>query len=179
MIKKEYVKFSRAIVKLMIVAFLMSFILPISAQTHYAKLPDFTFYRFDKTAFTKKQMSPGKISLFFFFDATCVHCEKSMQLLSSRQKDLQQLSIYLVSMDTKSAMEGFMKKFGKEMYGKNNVVPLMDLNYSVFPKFQPRYYPSIFLYSSKNELLYEEEGEIDKEAVFKAIKKIKKRESQR
>ena len=47
----------------------------VAAQVPAATVPDFTFYKFNKTAFANKDLSAGKILFFVFFDTECDHCQ--------------------------------------------------------------------------------------------------------
>ena len=42
------------------------------AQVPAATIPDFTFYRLDKSAFTTKDIEKGKLLFFVFFDSEIV-----------------------------------------------------------------------------------------------------------
>jgi hypothetical protein len=51
-----------------------------------------------------------------------------------------------------------MAKYGNNLYGSRNVTVLQDLKNEFLPKFRPRKYPSMYLYSSaKKLLLYDDE----------------------
>lgn len=134
-------------------------------------MPDFQFYKADGAIFNKAQIVPGRKSLVVFFDATCSHCQKTMLQLSKRQPELEQLNIYLVSLDQHITMNYFMSQYGKNLVGKKNVLLLEDRDHIFIPLFKPSKYPSLFLYSPKNQLSYYTSGDEKLPKLFEAIKK--------
>lgn len=128
------------------------------AQTPVATIPDFTFYKLDKTAFTNKNIVPGKQSLIIFFDATCDHCQHAMEKYNQHYKELNKTPIYLVTLDNAASIKYFMTKYANNLYGSKNVTILQDLKNEFIPKFGARRYPSMFLFSpQKKLLLYDDE----------------------
>ncbi|QNK61835.1 redoxin domain-containing protein [Pedobacter sp. PAMC26386] len=150
---------------------LIFFFIEASAQTPAATIPAFQFYKADGKAFTKTQIIPDHKSLFVFFDATCVHCQKTMLELSKKYEEIKKLNIYLVSLDQHITMNDFMSKYGKNLIGKKNVLLLEDRDHVFIPLFQPKKYPSLFLYSPKNALEFYTSGDQELPKLFDAIKK--------
>lgn len=128
------------------------------AQHPAATIPDFTFYKLDKTVFTNKNIQPGKLSLLVFFDATCDHCQHAMQIYNQHYKELSKTAIYLITLDNRAAINYFMTKYANNLYSSKNVTILQDLRNEFITKFGARKYPSMFLYSpSKKLLIYDDE----------------------
>lgn len=126
-------------------------------------IPEFTFYKLTGEPFTQKQLKKeGKI-LFLFFDATCTHCQYEMQQIGTHYKYFQNTSFYIVSMDRKQQIENFMRTYGKELNGKNNVTVLMDTNRQFIQRFLPSQFPAVYIYNSNQQLLkyWDTVGNID------------------
>lgn len=158
--------------KLYLFGFLMAFLsFTASAQMPATDIPNFQFYKADGKTFTKSQIVPAHKSLFVFFDATCVHCQKTMIELSRKYEDLKKLNIYLVSLDQHITMNDFMSKYGKNLVGKKNVLLLEDRDHVFIPLFQPAKYPSLFLYSPKHALTFKTSGDTELPKLFAAIAK--------
>ncbi|KIO76327.1 hypothetical protein TH53_15330 [Pedobacter lusitanus] len=147
------------------------FFIQVSAQAPAATVPEFQFYKADGKTFTKTQIIPAHKSLFVFFDATCSHCQKTMLELSKRYEEVKKLNIYLVSLDQHITMNDFMSKYGKNLIGKKNVLLLEDRDHVFIPLFKPTKYPSLFLYSPKNTLVFNTSGDKELPKLFEAISK--------
>lgn len=127
-------------------------------QRPAATIPDFTFYKLDKTAFTNKNIQPGKLSLLVFFDAACDHCQHAMETYNQHYRELDKTAVYLVTLDNQATINYFMTKYANKLYGSKNVTILQDLRNEFITKFGARKYPSMFLYSPRKKLLiYDDE----------------------
>lgn len=144
---------------------------PVLAQVPAARIPDFSFYKLDRTAFTNKNLEPGKLLFFVFFDAGCEHCQHAMQYLNQHHAEFKKTAIYLITLDSLKAITRFMATYGNNLKSKKNVTILQDPNYEFMLKFKPRKYPSIFLYSAKKELIMYDDNE---QNLFKFSQEINK-----
>ena len=145
-----------------------------SAQTPSPTIPDFTFYKFDKTPFTNKNVTKGKEVLFIFFDVTCDHCQHTLGTLSKRIKECSKIAIYLISLEDKKAVDNFFKLYAKNLPGLKNVTLLQDSKNQFITQFGPRKYPSVFLYSAQKKLLLYDDEDQYLEKFFKLINPSKK-----
>lgn len=158
--------------KTYLIGFLLAFtFFSASAQTPATTIPEFQLYKADGLAFNRNQITPGKKTLIMFFDATCSHCQKTMQQLSAKYADLTKINIYLVSLDKHITMNYFMSQYGKNLIGKKNVLLLEDRDHIFIPLFLPSKYPALYLYSPKNQLVFNTSGDENLQKLFEAIKK--------
>lgn len=128
------------------------------AQHPAAIVPDFDFYRLDNRTFTKKDLDPSKMLLFVFFDVTCDHCHRAIQQFNNRHTELKKAAVYLISLDAKQTIINYLNSNGKNLIAMKNVTILQDLKNEFISRFQPRKYPSIFLYSPQQKLImYDDE----------------------
>jgi len=145
-----------------------------SAQTPAQTIPAFTFYKLDKTPFTNKNLTTGKEVLFIFFDVTCDHCQHTISTLSKRISECSKISIYLISLEDKTAITNIFNQYGKNLPTQKNVTILKDSKNQFITQFGPRKYPSVFLYSAQKKLrLYDDEDQY-LEKFFKIISPDKK-----
>jgi peroxiredoxin len=145
-----------------------------NAQTPAQTIPAFTFYKFDKTPFTNKNLTAGKDILFVFFDVTCDHCQHTISTLSKRISECSKISIYLVSLEDKTAITNFFNQYGKNLPAQKNVTILQDTKNQFITQFSPRKYPSVFLYSAQKKLLLYDDEDQYLEKFFKLIDPSKK-----
>ena len=129
------------------------------AQTAPAILPDFTFYKLDNSPFTNKNLATGKKLFFVFFDTGCDHCQRTITYFNQHEKDLGNAAVYLISMDNIIKINEFMNKYAKDLEVKKNVTVLQDMKYEFIRKFNPKKYPSMFLYASDKRLLLYDDDE--------------------
>lgn len=145
-----------------------------SAQTPAQTIPEFTFYKLNKTPFTNKNVTSGKEVLFIFFDVTCDHCQHTISTLSKRISECSKISICLVSLEDKTAITNFFNQYGKNLPGQKNITILQDAKNQFITQFGPRKYPSVFLYSSQKKLLLYDDEDMYLEKFFKIINPPKK-----
>lgn len=119
-------------------------------------VPDFLFYKQDKTAFTNKNVAQNKPLFFFFFDTDCDHCQLAMSNLNQHYQDYKNAAIYLISLDDWGKINAFMDKYAPNLKGKPNVTLLQDAKNEFIDKFKPIKYPSMFLYSENKLIDYED-----------------------
>ncbi|MEJ7685287.1 MAG: redoxin domain-containing protein [Segetibacter sp.] len=122
------------------------------AQQPVATVPDFDFYKLDNRSFTKKDLDPSKMLLFVFFDVTCDHCHRAIQQFNNRHIELEKAAVYLISLDAKQTIINFLNTNAKNLTTMKNVTILQDLKNEFITRFQPRKYPSIFLYSPQEKI---------------------------
>jgi peroxiredoxin len=144
------------------------------AQTPAQTIPEFTFYKLDKTQFTNKNITNGKEVLFIFFDVTCDHCQHTIGTLSKRINECQKIAIYLISLEDKTAITNFFNQYGKNLPAQKNVTILQDSKNQFITQFGPRKYPSVFLYSAQKKLLLYDDEDQYLEKFFKIITPSKK-----
>jgi thiol-disulfide isomerase/thioredoxin len=143
----------------------------VSAQKPAEILPDFTFFKLtDNKPFTEKDLPKGKMLFFIFFDPECGHCQHSIQYIGKQYQHFKKAAVYLVTLENPDKVKYFMDTYGRNLKNQPNLMILRDLNQQFLPRFKPRKYPSMFLYSPQKKLIdyQDEQAAIDK--FFKQIK---------
>ncbi len=133
-------------------------------------IPDFTFQTLEGKLFTKKDLASDKKTVFILFDVTCEHCQHEMEAIGKRYSSFRKVALYLVSMDTRPAIEKFMATYGKELYRKSNVTVLQDFKPEFIQKFSPDKYPAIYVYSKTGSLIQFFSGQKDVKDIEKVVK---------
>jgi peroxiredoxin len=140
-----------------------------SAQIPAKTIPSFTFKKSDKTEFTNKNLQAGKFQFFVFFDTQCDHCQHAIQYIDQNYSKFNKTAIYLITLESAAKVNPFINKYGTSLKGKKNVILLQDSKNQFIQKFGPRKYPSLFLYSAKNEFIMYDD---DEKNLVKFIKQI-------
>ncbi|HEY1007724.1 MAG TPA: redoxin domain-containing protein [Sphingobacteriaceae bacterium] len=125
------------------------------------QLPAFRFFRLDSKAFTNQDIQKGRTSVFILFDSGCDHCQKEIPKIGKQFDQLAGCSFYFVSFNESDQISAFMRTYGKDFYGKNNVVVLRDRNREFLPTFFPERFPAVFMYTSAGALTYYRSGNQD------------------
>jgi hypothetical protein len=141
----------------------------VSAQSPAQTIPDFKFFRFDKTPFSQHDLPRAKPCFFVFFDSECEHCQRAVKYLDAHYKVFSKCSVYLISLDDQNKMTRFMNTFGPHLKGQPNVLLLQDRLYQFIPNFKPVKYPSMFLYSAERKLIDYEDND---ETVFRFVNEV-------
>ncbi len=134
------------------------------AQVPAKKIPPFSFYQLNNTVFANSNLPIGKKILFVFFDTGCEHCQRSVARYNMHMSELRNAAVYFVTLDVKAKIDPFMEKYGSNIRKEKNVLILQDRQFQFITRFQPKKYPSMFLYSAKQQLLFysDEETGVDK-----------------
>lgn len=141
----------------------------LSAQVPAERVPAFKFFKFNKTAFTDKDLPENKLLFFIFFDPTCEHCKMAIQKINKYYSECKQTAIFLIAIESEESIRSFLNSYGPNLINKKNVLILRDPQNEFIGKFKPRKYPSIFLYSKKRKLLLYEDNEEKMYEFFKLI----------
>jgi peroxiredoxin len=155
--------------------FILFLYLPVCcwAQTPAAKVPAFTFFRANNTAFTEKNLAANKVLFFVFFDVSCDHCQHAITEINKNINELKRTALYLITLDGSDKTDSFLARYGKSLRTNPSVIVLQDKNNEFIKKFGPRKYPSLFIYSPKREfILYDDDEKVLPE-FFKKIKECK------
>jgi thiol-disulfide isomerase/thioredoxin len=136
------------------------------------EVPDFSLRRMDNGAsFTKANMTPGKKSLFIFFDPGCGHCQDAMKEYEANNGKLNEVGIYLVTRENKEVAGQFLSTYAPTIKRKKNMVLLQDRNNNFIAKFLPKKFPSMFLFGKNNQLILYSDELKDIPAILESIAK--------
>jgi peroxiredoxin len=78
------------------------------------------------TEVTRKNVTPGKKTLFVFFDTECPHCRVAITEYNAQNKELNNLNVFLITRDLKTVVDPFLKQCGDKLIIKKNVTVLAD-----------------------------------------------------
>lgn len=125
------------------------------------QLPAFKFFRLDSGPFTNQDLQKGRTSVFVLFDSGCEHCQKEIPKMGKAFDQFTGCSFYFVSFNETDQISAFMRTYGKDFYGKKNVVILKDKNREFLPTFFPERFPAVFMYTAAGNLVYYRSGNQD------------------
>lgn len=155
----------------LVIIFLISFsmLAQIPGQPPAQTIPKFKFFRLNNASFTNKDLPQNKMVFFLFFDSDCDHCQNAIQNIGKQYQAFKKTSIFLITLDDLNKINHFMETYGSKLKGQKNVTILQDKLQQFISQFNPRKYPSMFLYSYKNKLI---EYEDNPESVFRLVNAI-------
>jgi peroxiredoxin len=142
----------------------------IIAQTPAATIPEFTFLKMNKSPFTKLNLESGKMLFFVFFDSDCDHCHHALQYINQHYLEFSKAAIYLITLDDHKKASSLLTRYAPKLLNNKNVTLLQDNRNEFINKFKPKKYPSLFLYSSKRQLVMYDD---DEQNLYKFSKQIK------
>ena len=152
---------------------LLFLVLCASGRGLYAQvqtIPDFTFKKMaDGVDFTRRDIPSGKKTLFLFFDVTCPHCQRTVTEFNRRQKELTGVSIIMVTMDRREAVQAFREKYGKDLFQLKNTTLLFDGQRQFIARFLPRMFPAMYLFNKQGGLLLYTNEEKDVDQVIRMM----------
>ena len=142
-----------------------------SVFSQVRSLPEFRFFRMDNGAeVTHKNVTPGKKTLFVFFDTECPHCRVAITEYNHNQATLNDINVFLITRDQKSVVNTFLKEVGSKLIAKKNVTVLSDNQNQFIVKFLPKKFPSMFLFAANRQLLIYTDEEKDIPVILEKIK---------
>jgi len=143
--------------------------LTVSAQSPAATIPDFTFFTLNQNPVTPKNLEPGKMAFFVFFDSDCEHCQHAILSINNHYQEFKKTNIYLITLDDRGKINHFIAEYASTLSSKKNVMILQDLKNDFLTKFKPRKYPSMFLFSPVGRLICYEDNEQNILSILKRI----------
>ena len=153
-----------------IFSFLLVFVTA-SAFTQVRSLPEFRFFRMDNGAeVTHRNVTPGKKTLFVFFDTECPHCRVAITEYNHQQAKLNDINVFLITRDQKNVVNAFLKEVGSKLIAKKNVTVLADNQNQFIGKFLPKKFPSMFLFGANRQLMIYTDEEKDIPVILEKIK---------
>jgi peroxiredoxin len=142
-----------------------------SAIGQVRSLPEFRFFRLDNGAeVTHRNVTPGKKTLFVFFDTECPHCRVAITEYNHQQAKLNDINVFLITRDQKNVVNAFLKEVGSKLIIKKNVTVLSDNQNQFIGKFLPKKFPSMFLFGVNKQLMIYTDEEKDIPVVLEKIK---------
>ena len=94
-----------------ILSFVLVFSTSIFAQEPAKKIPEFSFSRLNKTAFTNKDLAQNKLLLFVFFDVECEHSRHVIKFTVEYYNDFSNTAMYLLTLDRQEKITAFLNKY--------------------------------------------------------------------
>ena len=153
-----------------IFSFLLVFVTA-SAFSQVRSLPEFRFFRMDNGAeVTHRNVTPGKKTLFVFFDTECPHCRVAITEYNHQQAKLNDINVFLITRDQKNVVNTFLKEVGSKLIAKKNVTVLADNQNQFIGKFLPKKFPSMFLFGANRQLMIYTDEEKDIPVILEKIK---------
>lgn len=118
-----------------------------------AELPDFTLYDLEGNEFKSEDMAKTGRLIVVFYDPGCGFCQKEVTAIGQNYERFENANLYFVAMQDKPLIAEFAQTYGKALQEKPNVKFLHDADYEFINKFNPKEYPSTYVFSAANRRL--------------------------
>lgn len=94
----------------------------------------------------------GKI-IFIFYDPECEHCQELGFEVNKNIQRLKHTQIYFISMQDKKSILKYQAKYTPKLKSYKNVGFYHDSEYNFILKFNPKNFPSLYLYDAETSKL--------------------------
>jgi thiol-disulfide isomerase/thioredoxin len=131
-------------------------------------IPPFTVLLADSTKFSKADLSTKKPVLVMYFSPDCGHCQTETEQIISRNNELKNLQIVMITSRPFEDMKNFVQHYQLQRF--SNIKVGYDKSYFLVSFYQLSSTPFSALYSKKDKLITAWEKSIDFDALLKAIK---------
>lgn len=105
-------------------------------------------------SFTRDSLNMGNRQVFILFDPGCGHCQELGQgLAESLDRVVKSVDIYFVSMQPKEQVDGYINMFAPGLGKDSRVHFLFDPEGEFILNFNPRNFPSTYIYEEESGFL--------------------------
>lgn len=130
-------------------------------------IPEFgKFYSYFGDSLLTNDSLPNKGKIIFvFYDPECGHCQELGFEVNKKIHSLIETQIYFISMQDKDAIIKYQEKYTPKLKNHKNVAFYQDTDYNFILQFNPKNFPSLYLYDAQTSKLLkylDGENKIDK-----------------
>lgn len=136
------------------------------AKEQIAKLPSFTFFTNDSSAFSANELVT-KPTVIIHFHSECDFCHYEAKEITAQSELFQEAQVIFISEQPIAKIQEFVTKFELDKYDFINVLKApQDGFYNTFGSGSV---PNIFIYGADKKLLKHYKGETKVEAILKYL----------
>lgn len=129
----------------------------IPAYERYPQLPSFAFTTPSGKVFTNKDLKKNKPVIIFLFSVDCEHCQHETKELTNNIERFKGSQILMITPFRHDAMTAYYNGYSIGRY--SNIITMgTDSTRRLNMFFNQHYYPGIYIYNKKNQLVYHHEG---------------------
>lgn len=123
-----------------------------------SEIPAFkTFTRYDNgNSFTVDSLSKQGVNVLVFYDPGCGHCQElGFDISQNFESWSKNTWFYFISMLEKADVDNYINRFAKNLRDQPNVLFLRDSIGEFITLFDPKTFPSTYIYSAESGKLIE------------------------
>jgi len=117
------------------------------------RIPDFSNFinLEDERAFTADSLRAANMQMFILYDPGCGHCQElAAGIADSLHRLPTDLDLYFISLQKKESVDGFVNMFAKALKNHPQVTFLYDPQGEFILKFDPKNFPSTYIYAARS-----------------------------
>jgi FKBP-type peptidyl-prolyl cis-trans isomerase FkpA len=118
-----------------------------------AAMPAFALTNVTNDVIIQKEDLTQTKNIFILFNTGCDHCQQQVEGVGKQFQAFTGCNIYLVSQESKEAIDAFMQQYGKGLLDKKNVTVTQDTDRRFMATFQAVTYPSVYIYNAQHRLV--------------------------
>lgn len=105
----------------------------------------------DESVFTVDSLRSTNMQMFILYDPGCGHCQElAAGIVDSLHRLPTDLDLYFISLQKKESVDGFVNMFAKALKNHPQVTFLYDPQGEFILKFDPKNFPSTYIYAAGN-----------------------------
>lgn len=170
--KRKLIKISLLIVVFATLTFLIQKV--VSKTVHKQEvlemlesIPEFSFTTLGQVRYTKNDLTPGKATVFIYFNSTCDYCQHEAQDIAQNISEFSETQLVFVSTEPLEVIERFAKSYG--LLDHENVDFVQDPNWTFATEFDAVSIPFLLIYDETGTLVKRHKGQIKAENLLKAL----------
>lgn len=142
----------------------------IPPYVRYPELPSFTISMPSGKLFMNKDLKKNHPVMLFLFSVDCEHCQHETKAIVDNIDKFKGTEIVMITPFRHDAMTAFYNGYGIGRYP--NIIKMgTDSTRRLNMFFQQAYFPGIYIYNKKNQLVYRHEGTTNIDTLLHYLKK--------
>lgn len=123
----------------------------------YPEVPPFTIATPSGKIFMNKDLKKHRPVMIYLFSVDCEHCQHETKEITANIDKFKGTDIVMITLFGHDAMTAFYKGYGIDRY-PNIITMGTDSTGRLNMFYKQRYFPGIYIYNKKNQLVYHHEG---------------------
>ena len=134
---------------------------------HIVSLPEFSFTQTNGKSFTNENITQNTSVIFLYFNTECSYCWYEIQDIKEHISEFKNTQLVFVSAEERHKIHEFAQNQG--LYGFSNIIFLQDSLSKFVTIFGSNHIPSLFVYNSTHQLVFQHKGQTRAKTILKYL----------